>query len=89
VDPFGVEFGKTLGRPAGNPCLFNLLTAYAVFDGAAMVALTYLPDIPFFVLGLASLALIVATKLKDRSARTSINRDDAPPSTPRAAAAKR
>jgi hypothetical protein len=37
VDPFGVEFGKTLGRPAGNPCLFNLLTPYAVFDGAAMV----------------------------------------------------
>jgi hypothetical protein len=45
--------------------------------------------IPFFALGLASLALIVATKLKDRSARTSINRDDAPPSIPLAAAAKR
>jgi hypothetical protein len=78
-----------LKYPAGNRRLFHLLTAYAVFVGAAMVALLYVPDIPFFVLGLASLALIVAAKLKDRSARTAINHDDAPPSVPQAAAAKR
>jgi hypothetical protein len=89
VDPFGVEFGKTLGQLAGNRRPLNLLTAYAVFVGAAMVALVYVPDIPFFVLGLASLALIVATKLKDRSAQTSINRDEAPPSVPQAAGAQR
>jgi hypothetical protein len=77
-----------LKYPAGNRRLFHLLTAYAVFVGAAMVALLYVPDIPFFVLGLASLALIVATKLTDRSARTSINRDDAPPSVPQAVAAR-
>jgi hypothetical protein len=78
-----------LKYPAGNRRLFHLLTAYAVFVGAAMVALLYVPDIPFFVLGLASLALIVATKIKDRSARTAINHDDAPSSVPQAAAAKR
>lgn len=52
--------------PAGNRTLFNLLTGYAVLVGTAMVALLYVPDIPFFFLDLASLALIVATKLKGR-----------------------
>jgi hypothetical protein len=55
-----------LKYPAGNRTLFNLLTAYAVMVGAAMVALLYVPDIPFFFLGLASLALIVRTKLRGR-----------------------
>ncbi|QIN78450.1 hypothetical protein GBA65_07835 [Rubrobacter marinus] len=48
-----------LKYPAGNRMLFQVLTAYAVMVGAAMVALLYVPDIPFFILGLASLALIV------------------------------
>lgn len=55
-----------LKYPAGNRTLFNLLTAYAVLVGAAMVALLYVPDIPFFFLGIASLALIVWTKVKGR-----------------------
>ncbi|MDF2980144.1 MAG: hypothetical protein K0S40_4872, partial [Actinomycetospora sp.] len=54
--------------PAGDRRLFHLLTAYAVFVGAAMVALLYVPDIPFFVLGVASLALIGWVKHRDRSA---------------------
>lgn len=36
--------------------------------GAAMVALRYVPDIPFFVLGLASLALVVRARRRDRPA---------------------
>jgi hypothetical protein len=36
-----------LKYPAGNRRLFHLLTAYAVFVGAAMVALRCVPDIPF------------------------------------------
>jgi hypothetical protein len=77
-----------LKYPAGNRRLFHLLTGYAVIVGAAMVALLYVPDIPFFVLGLASLALIVSTMRKDRSARTSIGRDESPPPIPQAAAAR-
>jgi hypothetical protein len=48
-----------LTYPSGNRRLFHLLTAYAVLVGAAMVALRYVPDIPFFILGIASVALIV------------------------------
>jgi hypothetical protein len=55
-----------LKYPAGNRTLFNRLTAYAVMVGAAMVALLYVPDIPFFVLGVVSLTLIVRTRLKGR-----------------------
>jgi hypothetical protein len=66
-----------LKYPAGNLRLFHLLTGYAVIVGAAMVALLYVPDIPFFVLGLASLTLIISTMRKDRSTQTSINRDEA------------
>jgi hypothetical protein len=58
-----------LKYPAGNRTLFNLLTAYAVMVGAAMVALLYVPDIPFFFLGLASLALIVKTNISIRRRR--------------------
>jgi hypothetical protein len=58
-----------LKYPAGNRTLFNLLTAYAVMVGAAMVALLYVPDIPFFFLGLASLALIVKTNVSIRLRR--------------------
>ncbi len=53
-----------LKYPAGNHGLFYALTAYAVCIGAAMVALQYLPDIPFFFLGLASLGLVIQTALK-------------------------
>lgn len=55
-----------LKYPAGNRPLFHVLTAYAVMVGAAMVALLYVPDIPFFFLGLASLALIVKTMVLGR-----------------------
>jgi len=50
-----------LKYPSGNRPLFYALTAYSVFIGAAMVALRYIPDIPFFLLGLASLALLLIT----------------------------
>lgn len=48
-----------LKYPQGNRPLFHALTAYAVCIGAAMVALRYVPDIPFFALGLAALGLII------------------------------
>ena len=53
-----------LKYPLGNRPLFYALTAYAVFIGAAMVALQYLPDMPFFFIGIASLGLIIITKFK-------------------------
>lgn len=59
--PLSVLFLK---YPAGNRPLFYFLTVYAVVIGAAMVALKYVPDIPFFFIGLASLALIISTRLK-------------------------
>jgi hypothetical protein len=52
--------------PAGNRQLFYVMTMYGVFVGAAMVALLYVPDIPFFFLGVASLGLILSTRLKGR-----------------------
>ena len=58
-----------LKYPAGNRTLFNLLTTYAVMVGAAMVALLYVPDIPFFFLGLASVALIAKTTVLVRLRR--------------------
>jgi hypothetical protein len=42
----------------------HTLTAYAVIIGFAMTALMYIPDIPFFLMGLASLTLILFTKLR-------------------------
>jgi hypothetical protein len=66
-----------LTYPAGNRRLFHLLTGYAVFVGAAMVALLYVPDIPFFLPGLASLALIAAARRHDRNAHRSPGRHDA------------
>ena len=66
-----------LKYPAGNRRLFHLLTGYAVFVGAAMVALLYVPDIPFFLLGLASLAVIAAARRQDRNAHRPAGRDDA------------
>jgi hypothetical protein len=52
-----------LKYPAGNRPLFYTLTAYATINGLGMVGLMYIPDIPFFFIGLASLALILVTKL--------------------------
>src|SRR5512133_3666696 len=68
-----------LKYPGGNRRLFHLLTGYAVIVGAAMVALLYVPDIPFFVLGLASLALIISTMRKERSAQALTDLGEAAP----------
>ena len=51
-----------LRYPAGNRPLFHALTAYAVIVGLAMVALKYVPDIPFFLMGLIALGLILYNK---------------------------
>lgn len=53
-----------LKYPAGNRPLFYALMVYALCIGAAMVALKYVPDIPFFLLGLASLGLVAGCRLK-------------------------
>ena len=54
-----------LNYPSGNRPLFHALTAYAAIIGLAMVALKYVPDIPFFMMGLIALTLIVITKVKE------------------------
>lgn len=59
--PLSILFLK---YPAGNRPLFHVLTVYAVCIGAAMVALRYVPDIPFFMIGLASLGLILWSSKK-------------------------
>lgn len=59
--PLSILFLK---YPSGNHPLFYALTAYAVCVGAAMVALRYIPDIPFFFIGIASLGLAVINKIK-------------------------
>ncbi|MBN1875783.1 MAG: hypothetical protein JXA33_16280 [Anaerolineae bacterium] len=51
-----------LKYPAGNRSLFYTLTVYAVIIGLAMTALAYVPDIPFFLMGLISLTLILLSK---------------------------
>jgi hypothetical protein len=55
-----------LNYPSGNRPLFHALTAYAAIIGLAMVALKYVPDIPFFMMGLIALALIIFTRLKEK-----------------------
>jgi len=61
--PLSILFLK---YPAGNRPLFHVLTVYAVCIGAAMVALKYVPDIPFFIIGLASLGLIIWSSTKNK-----------------------
>ncbi|MCW4000398.1 MAG: hypothetical protein NWE93_09175 [Candidatus Bathyarchaeota archaeon] len=56
-----------LKYPKTNRPLFYALTVYALFIGAAMVALQYVPDIPFFFIGVASLGLIIGAKIKGKS----------------------
>lgn len=56
-----------LKYPAGNRPLYFMLTTYAVCVGAAMVGLKYVPDIPFFFIGLASLVLIIWQKFRSRA----------------------
>jgi hypothetical protein len=54
-----------LKYPSGNRPLFSALTAFAVIIGFAMAVLSrYVPDIPLFFIGLASLALILRTRLR-------------------------
>jgi len=53
--------------PKGNRPLFHALTAYAVIIGAGMVALLYVPDIPFFLFGVISLVSVVWNRLHENS----------------------
>jgi hypothetical protein len=53
-----------LKYPKTNKPLYYALMMYALFIGAAMVALQYVPDIPFFFLGVASLGLVIVTKFR-------------------------
>jgi hypothetical protein len=54
-----------LKYPAGNRPLFAALTTYAAIIGLVMtVLMRYVPDIPFFFIGLVSLSLIVVTRLR-------------------------
>ena len=59
--PIAIMFLK---YPSGNRPLFYALTAYAVIVGLAMVSLKYVPDIPFFAMGMIALVLILITKLR-------------------------
>jgi hypothetical protein len=60
--PLSILFLK---YPAGNRPLFYALTVYAVCVGAAMVGLQYVPDIPFFFIGLVSLGLIIWSRFRE------------------------
>jgi hypothetical protein len=60
--PLSILFLK---YPAGNRPLFYALTVYAVCIGAAMVGLRYVPDIPFFFIGLVSLGLIIWSRFRE------------------------
>lgn len=62
--PLAILFLK---YPAGNRPLFYALTAYAAMIGFVMtVLMRYVPDIPFFFIGLVSLALIFISGQKKR-----------------------
>lgn len=62
--PLAIMFLK---YPSGNRSLFYALTTYATIIGFAMAVLSqYVPDIPFFFIGLASLALIVITGIREK-----------------------
>jgi hypothetical protein len=63
-----------LKYPEGNRPLFYTLTGYAVIIGAAMFGLKYVPDIPFFFFGLASLSLVLWTGLRKRKDSTARER---------------
>jgi hypothetical protein len=54
-----------LKYPSGNRPLFYALTAYAVIVGFAMVMLKYVPDIPFFAMGLLALGTIVFSRVTE------------------------
>jgi hypothetical protein len=56
-----------LKYPSGNRPLFYALTAYAVIVGFAMVMLKYIPDVPFFIMGLLSLGVILYSKLLENN----------------------
>ena len=58
-----------LNYPSGNHPLFYALTAYATIIGLAMVSLKYIPDIPFFIMGMIALIQIVITKIKENKQR--------------------
>ena len=49
-----------------NRPLFYALTLFAVMIGFCMTLLRYWPDTPLLFIGLASLGLIIATRLKGR-----------------------
>jgi len=55
-----------LKYPAGNRLLFYALTVFAVIIGFFMTLLRYWPDTPLLFMGLASLGLIIQTRLKGR-----------------------
>ena len=52
----------TLRYPKGNRTIFHLMTAYALIIGTATVLTGWLPDIPFILIGVYSLALILFSK---------------------------
>lgn len=55
-----------LKYPKTNKPLYYALIMYALLIGAAMIALQYVPDIPFLFLGVASLGVVISTKLRHR-----------------------
>jgi hypothetical protein len=59
-----------LKYPKTNKPLYYSLAVYALLIGAAMIALQYVPDIPFFFLGVAALALAIRIKLRQKRKQT-------------------
>jgi hypothetical protein len=52
-----------LNYPKGNRAVFHALTAYSVIVGFAMVMLKYIPDIPFFIMGVLCLGMIIYSRI--------------------------
>jgi multisubunit Na+/H+ antiporter MnhC subunit len=60
-----------LRYPAGNRPLFYALIAYAVVVGLAMVSLKYVPDVPFFAMGVTALLLVLCIRSRQTQPLTS------------------
>jgi hypothetical protein len=52
----------TLNYPRGNRTLFNLLSIFSVVIGIGSVASSWLPDIPFIILGVYGAGLILLNR---------------------------
>jgi len=56
----------TMKYPIVNKGLYNLFTIYALFIGIAAVMSSWIPDVPFIILGIYSFSLIIFQKRQNQ-----------------------